>query len=111
MLGPTIEIGLETTIHVTIEEITTGPTKGKIIIGKTTEGETITGKTIEIDTIIEEMTPNKDTGIGVRVEIDQEIIVVIVLEVETETEMDGCHKELELCQMTEKAPGPGLIPE
>ena len=54
----------------TIGEITTGPMKGKIITGKTIEGETITGKTIEIDKIIEEMTPNKDKGIGVRVEID-----------------------------------------
>ena len=42
------------------------------------------------------MTPDKDTGIGVRVEIDQEIIVLTVLEVETETEMDGCNKEPEV---------------
>ena len=49
----------------TIGEITTGPTKGEIIIGKTIEGKTITGKTIEIDRIIEEMTPDRDTGIGV----------------------------------------------
>ena len=48
------------------------------------------------------MTPDKDTGIRVRGEIDQEIIVVIVIEVETEIEMDGCNKEPELCQMTEK---------
>ena len=57
------------------------------------------------------MIPNKDTGIGVRVEIDQEIIVVIVLEAEIEIGMDGCNKEPELCQITEKDLGLGPIQE
>ena len=43
------------------------------------------------------MTPNRDTGIGVRVERDQEITVGTILEIET----DRDKKELEHCQMTE----------
>ena len=46
-------------------------------------GERATDKTIEIDKMIEEMTPDKDTEIGVKVGIDQELIVMTVLEVET----------------------------
>ena len=45
------------------------------------------------------------------IEIDQGIIVVTILEVETEIGIDGCNKELELCQMTEKDLGPGPIQE
>ena len=57
------------------------------------------------------MTSNRDTGLGVRVEIDQEVIAVTMLGVQTEIEMDGCNKELELCQMTEKDLGLGPIQE
>ena len=56
--------------------------KDEIITGKTIGGEKATDKTIETDKIIEEMTPDKDTGIGVRVEIDQAIIVVTILEID-----------------------------
>ena len=95
----------------TIGEITTGPMKDEIITGKTIGGERITDKTIGTDKIIEEMTPNKDTSIGVRVEIDQEIIVVIILGVETKIETDRCNKEQEFCQMTEEDLGLGPIQE
>ena len=96
IIDPAIEIDPETIIDVTTEEITTGPMKDEITIGRTI-GETATDKTIEIDKIIEEMTP--DTETGVKVGIDQEIIVMAVLEVETEieTETDGCSLDPELC--------------
>ena len=65
IIGPTIGIGLETIIDMTIGETTTSPMKDEITIGKTVGGEIATDETIGIDKIIEEMTPDKDTGIGV----------------------------------------------
>ena len=53
----------------------------------------------------------EDTEIGVKVEIDQEIIGMAAQEVETETEMNGCNKDPELCQMTEKDLDPNPIQE
>ena len=90
----------------TIGEIAISLMKGGLTIDKTI-GEKISDKTIETDKTIGEMTPNRDTGIGVRVEIDQEIIVVTIVEVEKEIETDMCNKELELCQMTDKDLGTG----
>ena len=109
-MGPTTGTDLQIIIDVTVGKIAIGLMKDGLIIGKTI-GEKISGKTTETDKIIEGMTPDKDTWIGVRVEIDQEIIVATILEAVTGTEMDACNKELELCQMTEKVPGPGLIQE
>ena len=88
----------------TTEEIDIGLMKAEITIDKTIGGEIATDKTIEIDKIIEEMTPDQDTEMGVKVGRDQEIIVMTGLEVETEveTEMGGCNLDPELCQMTEK---------
>ena len=85
--------------------------KDEMTLDKTVEGEITTDKIIEIDRITEEMTPDKDTEIGVKVGIGQEITVMTALEVETETEMDRCNKDPELWQMTEKDLGPGLIQE
>ena len=110
IIGPTIGIGVETTVDMTIGEITIGLMKDGIPVGKTI-GQTITDMTIETDKIIEEMTPNRGIGIGVRVEIDQEIIVATILGVEIEIEIDGCNKEPELCQMTETDLGLGLTQE
>ena len=110
IICPTIGTGLEIIIDMMIGEIAIGLMKDGPIIDKTI-GEKILDKTIKVDKIIEEMTPDKDTWIGVRVEIDQEIIVVTVLEVETEIEMDRCNKEPELCQMTEKDLNLGPIQE
>ena len=83
--------------------------KDELTIDKTVGKETATDKTIEIGKIIEEMTPDKDTEIGVKVGTDQGHIVMI--EVQTEIEMDRCNKDPELCQMTEKDLGPGPIQE
>ena len=82
-----------------------------ITIDKTIGGEIATDKTIEIDKIIEEVTPDKETG--VKVGIDQEIIAMTVqeVEIEIETEMDGCNLDPELCQMTEEDQGLDLTQE
>ena len=109
IIGLTIGTGLEIIIDVMIRGIAISLMKDGPIIDQTI-GEKISDKKIEIDKIIEEMTPDKDTGIGVRAEIDQEIIIVTVLEVEIEIEMGRCNKEPELCQMTEKDLDLGPIP-
>ena len=111
IIDPTTGTVLETIIDMTIGETTTSSMIDEIIIDETVGGEIATDKTIEIDKIIEEMTPDKDTGIGMEVGIDQEITVETVLEVEIEIETDGCNKEPELCQITEKYLGPGPIQE
>ena len=85
IIGPTIGIGLEITIDMTIGETTIGLMKDEVITGKTIGG-TVTDKTIETDKIIEGMAPNRGRRIGVRVETDQETIVVTILEVEIEIE-------------------------
>ena len=91
-----------------IGETTTGLMKDKLTIDKTVGEETATDKTIEIGKIIEEMTPDKDSEIGVKVGTDQGHIVAT----EVETEIEGrCNKDPELCQMTEKDLGLGPIQE
>ena len=85
----------------------------RAIIDKTI-GEIITDKTIEetvdIDKTLEQMTLNRDIGIGARVEIDKEITVVTILEVEIETEMDRYNKGPEHYQMAETGQDLGLGP-
>ena len=109
IIGPTIEIDPEIIIDETIGETTTSLIKDKLTRDKTVGGETATDKAIEIGRIIEEVTPDKDTEIGVRVGIDQGHTVAI--EVETEIEKDMCNRNPELCQMTEKDLDPGPIQE
>ena len=60
--------------------------KDEITIDRTLGGEIATDKTIETDKNIEEMTPDKETG--VKVGTDQEIIIMTVLEVETGIETE-----------------------
>ena len=61
-----------------IEEIATHLMKDEMTLDKTVEGEITTEKIIEIDRITKEMTPDKDTEIGVKVGIGQEITVMTV---------------------------------
>ena len=68
IIGPTIEIGLETITDKITKEISSSLMKDTIIIDRTIEGEITIDKTIEIDKIMEEITLDKETG--VRVEID-----------------------------------------
>ena len=111
IIGPTIGIDPGTTLGITLEEVTISQMINRAITDKTI-GEIITDKTIEdtidIDKTLEQMTLNRDTGIGVRVEIDKEITVVTILEVEIETEMDRYNKGAEHYQMTETGHDLGL---
>ena len=90
IIGLTIGTDLQTVIDVIIGEIAINLMKDGLTTDKTV-GERILDKTTEIDKIIEETTPNNDTGIGVKGEIDPGIIVMTTL-VEEEIEMDGYNK-------------------
>ena len=73
IISPIIEISPETIIDVTTEEIASSLVKDEINIDHTAEGEIAIDRTIEIDKFTEELTPDKDSEIGVTVGIGKKL--------------------------------------